>query len=206
MIKIIHRGWIRNYPENSILALKDALDKNFDGIETDLRLTMDNKWVLHHDITLERMCLIEKNLSDVEYKNIPNLYWKDKETNIKLATLIQLLKLNINYNKILNLEIKEKYNCTTKENMDNLLNMCQTQKNNIIFSSFDWDWYDIIKKNGYKFAHLIEHKNRLPKNGDIYFFSKKLKIPKIINVELGIFTLNLQETCDYKYNIIDSSY
>ncbi|EKE77903.1 glycerophosphodiester phosphodiesterase [Gallaecimonas xiamenensis] len=43
-----HRGSVR-YPENSVNALIDALDNGFDVIETDVRLTGDDVWVIHHD-------------------------------------------------------------------------------------------------------------------------------------------------------------
>jgi len=43
-----HRGSIR-HPENSINAVLDAIDNNFDVIEIDVRVTRDNVWVVHHD-------------------------------------------------------------------------------------------------------------------------------------------------------------
>ena len=43
-----HRGSIR-YPENSINAVIDAIDNNFDVVEIDVRITRDDVWVVHHD-------------------------------------------------------------------------------------------------------------------------------------------------------------
>lgn len=43
-----HRGSIR-YPENSLNAVIDAIDNNFDVIEIDVRITGDDVWVVHHD-------------------------------------------------------------------------------------------------------------------------------------------------------------
>lgn len=43
-----HRGSIR-FPENSLEAVIDALDNQFDVIEIDVRLTRDDVWVIHHD-------------------------------------------------------------------------------------------------------------------------------------------------------------
>ena len=43
-----HRGSVR-YPENSLNAVIDAIDNNFDVIEIDVRITRDNVWVVHHD-------------------------------------------------------------------------------------------------------------------------------------------------------------
>lgn len=43
-----HRGSVR-YPENSMLAVADALDNDFDVVEIDVQLTSDSVWVAHHD-------------------------------------------------------------------------------------------------------------------------------------------------------------
>jgi glycerophosphoryl diester phosphodiesterase len=43
-----HRGAIR-FPENSLKAVIDSLDNNFDVIEIDVRITRDDVWVVHHD-------------------------------------------------------------------------------------------------------------------------------------------------------------
>lgn len=43
-----HRGSVR-FPENSINAVVDSLDNNFDVVEIDVRVTRDGVWVLHHD-------------------------------------------------------------------------------------------------------------------------------------------------------------
>ena len=56
MIKLIHRGISRIYPENTIGAIRTALQHNgYDGVETDLRLTKDNKWILIHDDKLSKI-------------------------------------------------------------------------------------------------------------------------------------------------------
>ena len=43
MIKLGHRGYSSKYPENTMLAFKAAIDGNFDGVETDVQLTKDNR-------------------------------------------------------------------------------------------------------------------------------------------------------------------
>ena len=53
---IAHRGIFDNkkVPENSIKAFKDAVNKKH-TIEFDIHLTKDNKIVVFHDDTLDRM-------------------------------------------------------------------------------------------------------------------------------------------------------
>lgn len=55
MIKnIAHRGFKGEYPENTLLSFKKAIEVGADGIEFDVHLTKDNEVVIIHDETLER--------------------------------------------------------------------------------------------------------------------------------------------------------
>ena len=46
---IAHRGKHDKYFENTINAFKEAARGDYFGIETDIHLTKDNYWVIHHD-------------------------------------------------------------------------------------------------------------------------------------------------------------
>ena len=46
---IAHRGKHDKYFENTLNAFKEAAKGDFYGIETDIHLTKDNYWVVHHD-------------------------------------------------------------------------------------------------------------------------------------------------------------
>ena len=46
---IAHRGKHDKYFENTLNAFKEAAKGDFYGIETDIHLTKDNYWVIHHD-------------------------------------------------------------------------------------------------------------------------------------------------------------
>ncbi|MHA2021180.1 MAG: glycerophosphodiester phosphodiesterase family protein, partial [Candidatus Thorarchaeota archaeon] len=49
-----HRGDPNKAPENTMLALKVALEGGVDFLESDIRLTSDNELVLFHDDDLRR--------------------------------------------------------------------------------------------------------------------------------------------------------
>lgn len=54
---IAHRGYALEHPENSLRAIKAACEEApADGIEFDLRHTLDQHLLLHHDRTLQRCC------------------------------------------------------------------------------------------------------------------------------------------------------
>ena len=51
---IAHRGASGNYPENTLLAFRKALEIGVDEIELDLYFTMDEQLVIMHDSTVNR--------------------------------------------------------------------------------------------------------------------------------------------------------
>jgi glycerophosphoryl diester phosphodiesterase len=51
---IAHRGASGEYPENTLLAFRRALEQGADGLELDVRVTADGVPVVIHDPTLER--------------------------------------------------------------------------------------------------------------------------------------------------------
>ncbi len=71
---VAHRGYARDYPENTQLALEAAISAGAQFVEVDVQLTADRVPVLFHDRTLERMCnrkgaIHEYPLSDLsEYR------------------------------------------------------------------------------------------------------------------------------------------
>ncbi len=49
-----HRGFSSQYPENTMIAFRKALEAGADGIEMDARLTFDGQLVIMHDPTVDR--------------------------------------------------------------------------------------------------------------------------------------------------------
>ena len=91
---IAHRGLYNNLdiPENSLLAFKKAVDNDY-GIELDLQLTLDDKVVVFHDGSLERMTGIKKNLQYCTYKELQTYKLLDTDERIPLfEDVLKLLK------------------------------------------------------------------------------------------------------------------
>ena len=55
-LAIAHRGFSSDYPENTSLAFRKAIEAGADGFECDLRLTADGHVVVFHDDDLKRLC------------------------------------------------------------------------------------------------------------------------------------------------------
>lgn len=106
---ICHRGFFNNIdiPENSIKAFKKAVNNNY-GIELDIQLTTDNKLVVFHDVSLERMTGINKKLTDCDYDEL--LQYKLLETNETIPLFSDVLKV-LKKDTPLIIEIKPEGRC-----------------------------------------------------------------------------------------------
>ncbi len=72
-------------PENSLPAFKAAALLGY-GVELDVHLTLDNKVVVFHDDTLERMCGDPRRIENVTYKELCALELDHSECKIPLLT------------------------------------------------------------------------------------------------------------------------
>lgn len=71
-VYIAHRGLhdaSSGIPENSLKAFRLAVEAGY-GMEMDLQLTKDGKLVIFHDKSLERICGVKKNLTDLTYEEL----------------------------------------------------------------------------------------------------------------------------------------
>lgn len=209
MLKLLHRGDRNKHLENSIEAIKDAINNNnFDGLEIDIRLTKDNKWIIYHDDNLKRLTDIDQDLINVNYINLPEI--KHNGNIYKITLLEELTKLDFK-NKLLNLEIKSIYNIS-RRSKNELIKIISKINTDILVSSFYWDWYKWCKTKKIEFGFLIEDK-KLPqvedseKNyfiidynllNDPYF---RYKINKTLNIRICCYTLNNKSIINYPYYI-----
>ncbi|WP_221391928.1 glycerophosphodiester phosphodiesterase family protein [Dyadobacter sp. NIV53] len=72
---IAHRGGVVDSAsaENSLSALRRAVESGYYMVEIDLRVTKDNVLVTHHDRNLIRDFGVDANVSSVNWKEIKRL-------------------------------------------------------------------------------------------------------------------------------------
>lgn len=79
-----HRGLFDNQseaPENSLAAFRKAVEAGY-GIEFDVQLSKDNKLVVFHDDTLQRMCGVPGNVWDYTLEELKQMYLLQSEERI----------------------------------------------------------------------------------------------------------------------------
>lgn len=143
-----HRGAMGEYPENTLLSFKKAIEQGVDGLEIDIQLTKDGEVVVIHDEKLDRTTTgtgfvkdltldeIKQYSAGANFKQFPkyNEAW-DEETIPTLKEVFTLLEANPEVE--LNIELKTfPFRYTGIE--EKALELCSLYGGDrkIIFSSF----------------------------------------------------------------------
>lgn len=107
-----HRGDWRNAPENSLLAIQEAIEMGVDIVEVDIGMTADSVLVLMHDNTLDRSTTCVGEIRSFTYDSLMNhCLLRDglsDETPYPIPTLEQALEL-IKGRVIINLDKAENF-------------------------------------------------------------------------------------------------
>lgn len=77
VIVVAHRGDWRNFPENSIAAIDNAIKLGVDMVELDVQRTKDSVLILMHDANLDRTTTGKGKISETTLKTIKTLKLKN---------------------------------------------------------------------------------------------------------------------------------
>lgn len=70
---VAHRGCARRFPENTLAAVRGALEAGARHIEIDVQLTRDRTPVLFHDRSLDRLCGVSGAVHELSDADVSNL-------------------------------------------------------------------------------------------------------------------------------------
>lgn len=68
-----HRGDVERYRENTVAAVRSAVEEGADFVEVDVRVTRDGSVVLLHDATLERLWGLDRPVAEVDWAEVAAL-------------------------------------------------------------------------------------------------------------------------------------
>ena len=180
---VAHRGDWREAPENSVWAVKKAIEKGVDMAEIDLAMTKDSILILMHDNTIDRTTTGKGKPSDFTLEEIKKFNLRDGlgvETQMKVPTLEEILILS-DGKILLNLDkgfdyIKQVYPIVKKRNMlDQIL-----FKGHESYAEFNRKYGDIKKDIHY--MPII----RLGQSDDLENISEYLKNYKVYGFEFTV--------------------
>jgi glycerophosphoryl diester phosphodiesterase len=92
IVRVAHRGASNQYPENTLLAFRKAIEQGVDALEIDIHRTADDELVVIHDSTLERTTNGHGNVRDHSLQDIRRLDAGQGERIPLLPEVIQLAR------------------------------------------------------------------------------------------------------------------
>ena len=92
IVRVAHRGASAQYPENTLLAFRKAMEQGVDAVEVDVHRTADDELVALHDPTLDRTSNGHGNVRDCTLNEIRQLDAGQGERIPLLTEVIQLAR------------------------------------------------------------------------------------------------------------------
>lgn len=141
-----HRGYSAMFPENTMLAFREAVKAGAEGIELDVQLTKDEQLVVIHDETLDRTTNGRGKVRRYLFKEVSRFLAGAEE---KVPGLEEVLRWSQQQEVTLNIELKHapKDRQVAAKEILRLLHVLP-QKNIPIISSFDHKVLPMLKKEG----------------------------------------------------------
>jgi glycerophosphoryl diester phosphodiesterase len=132
-----HRGFSAAYPENTLLAFKEALALGVDGIELDVHSTADGTAVVIHDRAVERTT---NGSGHVDELPLATLQRFDAGRGERVPTLAEVLEL-VQDRAYLDIEVKGR-----GIEAQVLQILAAYSRSNVAISSFDWDTLRVFRQ------------------------------------------------------------
>ncbi len=142
---IAHRGLSGIERENTCPAFIAAANRSYYGIETDVHVTKDGKFVVIHDDDTDRVTLgkHKANVEKCRYSKIRDIILPDTDgsfdrSDIRIPLLSEYIKICKKYGKVAVLELKNHFDI---KDIKNLIKEIKNEDyiKNVIFISFDWE-------------------------------------------------------------------
>lgn len=138
---IAHRGLSGIEMENTCSAFVAAGNRSYFGIETDVHVTADGRFIIIHDDTTRRVALDELTVENSTFETLRSLRLCDKDgkrgrKDLLLPSLSEYIQICKKYDKISVLELK---NHMQPKDIDGIIGVIQAENRleKTIFISFD---------------------------------------------------------------------
>lgn len=144
VLLVAHRGASCLETENTIAAFIAAGNRTYYGIETDVHVTKDGKFILFHDDTTGRVADIDTAVEETEFDTLRSLPLKDLggddtgRIDLRMPTLSEYIGICKKYDKKAVLELK---NRIEKNKISEIVSCIKAMDyfENVIFISFYMD-------------------------------------------------------------------
>ncbi|MFW6365034.1 MAG: glycerophosphodiester phosphodiesterase [Spirochaetota bacterium] len=150
-----HRGYNKTHTENTIESFKNAIACGADGIELDLQKTRDGRFIIFHDLNLERLTGKNASVNTIDYAELINLKLPN---NVHIPLFEDLLKILPN-DIYVNIELKQTIEEQDLHNLYTLMIQYLSPKN-IMISSFNHELLLFFREHRIQTGMLIGYKEK----------------------------------------------
>ncbi len=87
---VAHRGFSLKHKDNSVIAIREAVDRNYDGVEIDVQLCKSGELILYHDIYIDNSFVSDLTYKELKTKcvcSLPEVYNHVPELNNTLLII-----------------------------------------------------------------------------------------------------------------------
>ena len=140
---IAHRGVSGIEMEKTSAAFKAACERSYYGIETDVHVTKDGKYIIFHDDGTGRLCEQNLIIEKTDFEILRSLKFKDGIS--EMPTLSEYLQVVSRYKKVAVIELKKPMR---ENNIEEIIEICKREYtlDKIIFISFDIENLVAVRK------------------------------------------------------------
>lgn len=147
---VAHRGMSGLERENTASAFVGAGNRTYYGIETDIRMSNDGKYICCHDGSTRRVADVDISIADTTFDKLREIRLSDKDNisdrgDLILPTPYEYMKICKKYGKIAFPELKLDY---TIEQIKDIMKIFEDGEylDNTCFIAFEINNLDLVKK------------------------------------------------------------
>ena len=149
-LMVAHRGVSGLETENTCAAFVAAGNRSYYGIETDVHITADGKYVAFHDDETRRMAAEDVIIEKTDFATLRSMILRQKDgnfgrTDLRIPTMQEYIEICKQYEKIAVLELKNHFR------KEEVFEICDIIENigyldSVIFISFDFENLVYVKE------------------------------------------------------------
>lgn len=143
VMMVAHRGVSGLELENTHAAFVAAGNRSYYGIETDVHVTLDGKFICFHDDTTGRVAIDNMVVEETTFDTLRNLILADKDSkkgrnDLRMPTLQEYIQICKKYEKVAVLELK---NTFVREDIVKIIDIIRSEDylDKVTFISFSLD-------------------------------------------------------------------
>ena len=190
---IAHRGVSKLERENTMPAFVAAGNRSYYGIETDIHVTRDGRFIVHHDTSTLRLTGVDSIIEEQDYDTLRKLEIMDFDdqprVDLHMPSLQEYIKICKKYGKIAVLELK---NAMTREQVYAVCDVLDglEYRGGVVIISFDYDNLLYVKAK-----HPEQKVQFLCKEYDEELILKLKKDGMDLDIHRGAVDKNLVDLC-----------